>query len=128
MRKELEQTLVERWPSWFDVQGDPCLTRMPDGFAHDDGWFDILWQLCEDLEPIVAEIERKTGNPFEVRQVKEKLGGLRFYVNYSNDAIVDRIAAAQLDSLKTCEVCGQPGTRRKGNRIRTRCDEHSSIH
>jgi transposase len=30
---------------------------MPRGFEHDDGWFDILWRLCEDLEPLVASVE-----------------------------------------------------------------------
>jgi hypothetical protein len=52
MRKELEQRLVERWPTWFNTGGDIRYTAMPWGFAHDDGWFDILWRLCEDLEPL----------------------------------------------------------------------------
>jgi hypothetical protein len=81
MRKELEQRLVERWPTWFNTGGDIRHTAMPRGFEHNDGWFDILWRLCEDLEPLVAEFE-KAGRPkFEVLQVKEKFGGLRFYVN-----------------------------------------------
>jgi len=128
MRKELEQKLVERWPTWFNVGGDPRQTRMADGFSHGDGWFEILWRLCEDLEPLVAEAERQTGHPFEVLQVKEKLGGLRFYVNHRTDAISERIAAAELESIRICEVCGQPGKRREGNWIRTLCDEHSVAH
>jgi hypothetical protein len=88
MRKELEQRLVERWPTWFNTRGDIRYTAMPRGFEHDDGWFDILWRLCEDLEPLVAEVEKQTGVPFEVLQVKEKFGGLRFYVNCRrNEAI-----------------------------------------
>jgi hypothetical protein len=46
MRRELEQKLVERWPSWFEVNGDPRKTRIADGFVHGDGWFAILWRLC----------------------------------------------------------------------------------
>jgi hypothetical protein len=65
MRGELEQKLVERWPSWFTVTGDQRETRMADGFAHGDGWFNIVWRLCEDLEPLVAEAEKATGHPFE---------------------------------------------------------------
>jgi len=34
---------------------------MPRGFCHDDDWFDILWQLCEDFEPLVAEF----GSPLD---------------------------------------------------------------
>jgi hypothetical protein len=78
MDKALEQKLVERWPLWFNTKGDPRQTGMTDGFGHDDGWFDILWRLCEDLEPLVAEFERATGQQFEIVQVKEKFGGLRF--------------------------------------------------
>ena len=127
MRKELEQKLVERWQSWFNVTGDPRKTRMADGFVHGDGWFDIVWRLSEDLEPLAAEAEKATGRPFEVLQVKQKLGGLRFYVNHGTDAIRKRIEAAQLDSLHTCEVCGQPGRRREGDWIRTLCDEHANV-
>jgi len=64
MRRELEQKLVERWPSWFNVTGNQRETRMADGFAHGNGWFNIVWRLCEDLEPLVAEAEKVTGHPF----------------------------------------------------------------
>ena len=55
MRKELEHRLVERWPTWFNIEGDIRYTAMSWGFTHGDGWFDILWRLCEDLEPMVAK-------------------------------------------------------------------------
>ncbi|MGB7848541.1 MAG: hypothetical protein WBL63_23210 [Candidatus Acidiferrum sp.] len=125
VKEELEQKLAQRWPSWFT--GDPRQTRMAEGFVHGDGWFEILWRLCEDLEPLVAEAEKATGQPFEVLQVKQKLGGLRFYVNHGTDAIRMRIEAAEGESLRTCEVCGQPGSRREGGWIRTACDEHASL-
>ncbi len=125
MRKELEQRLIERWPTWFNTKGDIRHTAMPRGFMHDDGWFDILWRLCEDLEPLVAEFERTSGHKFEVLQVKEKFGGLRFYVNRRENAAIDeRIRAAQEESFHTCEICGQPGTLREGRCIKTLCDEH----
>jgi hypothetical protein len=83
MRKELEQKLVERWPTWFDTGGgDVRRTAMPRGFLHGDGWFDLIWRLCEDLEPLVAEFEVATGRTFEILQVKEKFGGLRIHVNH----------------------------------------------
>jgi hypothetical protein len=126
MRKELEQKLVERWPTWFDVKGDVRHTLMSFGFCHGDGWFDILWRLCEDLEPLVAEFESAAGCPFEVLQVKEKFGGLRFYVNHANEAIHRRFGAAALESFRTCEVCGQPGKRREGSWIKTLCDKHAN--
>jgi hypothetical protein len=126
MHKALEQKLVERWPTWFNTGGDVRHTLMSFGFLYGDGWFDILWRLCEDLEPLVAEFEKQTGRPFEVLQVKEKLGGLRIYVNHSNEAIRRRLETAQQESFRACEVCGQPGQRREGDWIKTLCDEHAS--
>jgi hypothetical protein len=37
-------------------------------------------------------MERAGGRQFEVLQVKEKFGGLRFYVNYKTDEIDRRTA------------------------------------
>jgi len=126
MRKELEQKLFERWPTWFNPTGDIRCTAMPRAFEHDDGWFDILWRLCEDLEPMVAEFEVAGELKFEVLQVKEKFGGLRFYVNCRrNEAIRQRIGIAAEESFHTCEVCGQPGKRREEHWIKTLCDEHA---
>jgi hypothetical protein len=116
--------LVERWPSWFNIHGDVRHTLMRFGFQHGDGWFDLLWRLCEDLEPLVAQAEKQTGKSFEVLQVKEKFGGLRFYVSQKTDAIRQRINAAGLESIHTCEVCGQPGVRRGGGWM-TLCEEHA---
>ena len=78
MRKELEQKLAARWPNWFDLAASPMLSSMAHGFEHGDGWFNILWRLCVDLEPLVAELEKETGERFGVVQVKAKLGTLRF--------------------------------------------------
>lgn len=122
MRQELERKIVVRWPTWFDVDGDVRRTRMADGFAHGDGWFPLLWQLCEDLEPEVQQMEKETGTPFRVLQVKEKFGALRFYVAHSNPDVDLIIAAAQQRSLRTCELCGKPGSLRIQWQ-KTLCDE-----
>jgi hypothetical protein len=123
VKDELEQKLVERWPRWFNVTGDIRQTRMVDGFAHGDGWFYLLWRLCEDLEPLVAELEKQTGQQFEVLQVKEKFGGLRFYVNQHTYAIGERIQKAVQDSFQTCELCGRPGHLFQSPSLAVRCDE-----
>jgi hypothetical protein len=121
MRKELERRINEQWPHWFNTEGDFRYTAMPRGFEHDDGWFDILWRLFEALEPLAAEIENKTGCPFEVLQVKEKFGGLRVHVNHRTEGIHKLIEQAEEESLHTCEVCGQLGKRREGDWIKTLC-------
>lgn len=119
MTEHLENRLKQRWPGWFDT----C-----DGFSHDDGWFQIVWNLCEEIEKIlygtISEEERKVlqvtqrldgKSDFIVEQVKEKYGILRFYAGFSGtdeilwSKIHDAIAIAETRSGKTCESCGQPG-------------------
>jgi hypothetical protein len=124
IQKEFEQRLIDRWPMWFSVTGSVRKTSMSLGFTLGDGWFDLLWRLCERLEPVVPAAQAEMDGPFQVLQVKEKFGELRFYPNYSDDAIAALIEAARLESTRTCEVCGEPGERRGTGWIVTRCDEH----
>ena len=60
-----------------------------------------------------------------VENVEEKFGGFRIHVSHANDAIRGRIELANEEALHTCEVCGQPGTLREGDWIKTLCDEHA---
>jgi hypothetical protein len=121
MRKELEQMFQTRWPDWFrDLYGDITQTCLHFGFQHRDGWFDLVWRLCEQIEKVPNK-----GKSFKVAQVKEKFGGTALYFEGGNDAfdaIRACIGAAALESFHICEVCGQPGYLIGHNR--TRCDEH----
>lgn len=58
-------------------------------------------------------------------QVKEKFGGLRFYVNGGDDAVDSFISFAESMSHRICEKCGKPGKSRTGGWIYTLCDEHA---
>jgi hypothetical protein len=82
------------------------------------GWSKIVQKLVEDLESL--------GWDGRVLQVKEKFGGLRFYVATTSDAIHGRIAEAEHESYRTCEECGNPGCLRAGGWLRTLCEDHSS--
>lgn len=82
-----------------------------------EGWKNIILDLCEDI--------RKLGWDGRVYQVKEKFGTLCFYIGYGTPAIWDRIAKAELESSKTCEVCGEPGEIRSGGWVKTLCDKHA---
>lgn len=93
---------------------------MPFGFECGDGWFPLILKLCEDLEPLVD-------NRFEVTQVKEKYGGLRFYYYgiakdpSDNERIVSIVAAAEEKSYETCEICGRKAKQRGRGWISTEC-------
>lgn len=86
------------------------------GIECDDGWRPLLNELIEDL--------KKLGWDGDIHQVKEKFGGLRFYIGRGSDEIFDRIHKAENDSYKICEVCGEPGTMRNTGWIKTLCDKH----
>ena len=80
------------------------------------GWNLIIKNLIRDLI--------KLGWNKEVIQVKEKFGGLRFYINEGTDEIHQRIGQAELESMKTCEITGRPGKLRTDiGWYRTLCDE-----
>jgi hypothetical protein len=103
-----ERSLVERWPDWFAAEGAPWDTLMHLGFQHGNAWFGLVYQLCEQLEPLVQELNRSlqpSGERFRVLEVKQKMGALRFCVNHHTEAIDAAIEAARLRSLQICEVC-----------------------
>jgi RNA polymerase-binding transcription factor DksA len=54
-------------------------------------------------------------------QVKEKFGGLRFYIGGAEKEIHDRITKAEAESYHVCEVCGEPGKLRQTGWVLTLC-------
>ena len=58
-----------------------------------------------------------------VYQVKEKFGGLRFYIEAGSEEIHQRILQAERRSYLTCEECGRPGLPNREGWIRTLCEE-----
>jgi hypothetical protein len=67
--------------------------------------------------PIVVELDQKMAEvapEYELVQVKEKFGGLRFYTGVVNkdhyDAVNALIAEAEKKAAVTCDECGQPGS------------------
>ena len=102
MKTELQEKLIKRFPKMFRGVYKPMTeTTMCWGFECGNGWINLLWKLCEDIEKLNPPKE------FEVVQVKEKYGTLRFYVSFGTDEIYDRIDKAEKESEHTCEWCGE---------------------
>ena|SRR5229473_402860 len=102
MNRELQQQLYDKYPSIFIfINEDMRKTAMCWGIECDDGWYDILDKLCENIV--------KSGFHIKATQVKEKFGTLRFYTNYSSDTIDNLIENAEKLSEQICEVTGKPG-------------------
>jgi hypothetical protein len=60
----------------------------------------------------------------QITQIKEKFGGLRFYVASASDSLYAAIDDAEELSYTICEECGEPGEIRREGWWRTLCDEH----
>lgn len=60
-------------------------------------------------------------------QVKEKFGGLRFYVQAATSKHYDYISFAESMSYRTCEQCGAPGKRYTDGWHKVLCDIHADM-
>lgn len=94
-----------------------------------DGWFSIIDCLAAAIEAeIDALVARGIGKEEWPRahQIKEKFGGLRFYVAgraLLSAGLLAQIRQAERDSAVVCEQCGRPGELRRGSGwIHVACD------
>ena len=118
MNKEHTDKLLADIPRLFAHKCDCSLTRY--GFECGDGWFNIIYELAKDVEALAKKTDLLE---LTVHQVKEKFGGLRFYLNKRVGRDIQmRIHKAELISLETCEECAHPGYRRNLGYIKTLCD------
>lgn len=122
MRSELDKLLCEKYPKIFRDRHAPMQqTAMCWGICCGDGWFPILDDLCKNLQ----EVCDREGFQVIAVQVKEKFGGLRFYIGPGNDEIFDLIDKAQNKSHEVCETCGEPGKIRGHMWLYCACDKHT---
>lgn len=87
---------------------------------------DIITQSEIDLRKQIVD-EEASKVPVAT-QVKEKFGGLRFYVNGAIDKHWNYIEFAESMSYRTCEVCGTPGKRYTDGWHQTFCDIHAEMY
>lgn len=130
MRKELDKKLCEDFPLLYGDRNAPMQhTCMCWGFDCGDGWYDLIYELSSKLEALIQKF--KDEDPSDVKdyglpraaQVKEKFGGLRFYMTSGTDGMFDLIEEAEGKSNVICEWCGNPGEQNGSGWIRTLCDD-----
>jgi len=126
MRKELTSKLCLRFPDMFKGRTKPLTeSLMAFGLECGDGWFDLIYELCEELEQLA--ILEDVPLP-EARQIKEKLGGLRFYVAGWTRKMLDLIEKTEDKSESICEVCGKHAMRFQSRGwVKTRCLNHKDL-
>ena len=136
MKEEFDKKLCEKYPKIFkNRNGSMQETCMCWGFSHGDGWYDIIDSLCASIQNHINnkryQFREMSQEDFDeehqvvAAQVKEKFGGLRFYVDGGDDWVYGAISMAESMSYRTCEVCGAPGKTRGTGWVRTTCDQHS---
>lgn len=143
MDDQLFEELAKRWP-------DLMKKSRQDYLGVGDGWYTILDVLCgmlsskveraryehnfalenptnryiKPIDELELAIEQAIEDLPTIAQIKEKFGGLRFYVSSTSDENHAIISFAEQMASRTCEVCGAPGTIRGGNWMKTLCDTH----
>lgn len=113
-----EDELMKEFPQFFLNE------RAFGGISVGKGWEKLIRQLCKDIDNLYKvnnqSVVRKR---FQITQIKEKFGGLRFYGDYVlDDRMLDLIDKAEGESLSICENCGAEGELIGEHWVKTLCD------
>jgi hypothetical protein len=81
----------------------------------------------EDIDEAKTRMDEETLKVPVAVQVKEKFGGLRFYVQAATDKHYQYISFAESMSYRTCEECGNPGKTYTDGWHTTLCDIHAAM-
>jgi hypothetical protein len=132
MNKENTQYLHDKYPKIFPeivrelwdsltVKSTQPPRRFRLYFECGDGWLQIIDHLCQGIQEIV---DREKCSQVVAVQVKEKFGGLRFYIDGGNKEVYTLIHKTEDESYTICEACGSPeGKERRGGWIKVLCDD-----
>ena len=116
MSPEKKEILLQKYPKLLDgLREIECA----------DGWFNLLDCLCSNIQHYLEyNVKSEEKNKCRVLQIKEKFGGLRFYVYGADDVIRGMISFAESMSHKLCELCGNSDSDTENFRgwIRTLCN------
>jgi hypothetical protein len=101
MLTKVKGQFADGWPAWIEC---------------DEGWYNLI----EATHYAILEVDPD----YKINQIKEKFGGLRYYIE-GNEAAHDIAWKAEDISCGICEVCGATGvTRNKGGWYKTTCEAH----
>lgn len=125
MDSKLQKQLFEEFPKLFkhftkEYDEDDTLPPAAFGIECADGWYDIIYSLCNRIQTHVEQQDFDV----HIEQIKEKFGGLRVYTDGADKYIHGMITMSESFSYLVCEKCGSTDDveQTKGY-IRTLCGE-----
>ena len=116
--------LSEKYPKMFDKndEGRCCNYRW---VATNEGWDWLILNLCKTIQSYIDQNKHLNITQIKIDQIKEKMGGLRFYISGGDETIRGMIWFAESLSYEICEKCGEKGElRNKLPWIVTLCNKH----
>lgn len=102
MREDLTQILFTTFSDLYRARHLPITkSMMCYGFECGDSWFEILYELSEQIDTIAKKYNLTDDDYPRVHQVKNKMGSFRFYLDrVSNSAADQEIEQAILEASK----------------------------
>jgi hypothetical protein len=125
MSPDLQEKLYKKYPKIFaDVNKPPNESAMAYGITCDDGWYDLIDNLCWFIQSTIDRTTYIQIPQVVAQQVKQKLAGLRFNVTGGDEGILGAIEFAEQLSFTVCESCGSSKAKRfnDGGYLWTACD------
>ncbi|HEY9783995.1 MAG TPA: hypothetical protein V6D17_01245 [Candidatus Obscuribacterales bacterium] len=123
MREELILALAADFPQLFgcDAKAGSSYLR---GVACGDGWEPLIRRLCGQIEQLISAVPEEEQQIYKLIEIRERHGGLEFYMNDATSDMRELIAIAVAESFKICEFCGANGQLRQSVRrgSKTLCD------
>ena len=112
MRDELSKKLADKY-SWFRVSDNDSQRSKNNPYRNipfievGEGWYNLLDNLLQEIQDYYAS---KGISPDKIdigiSQIKEKFGGLRFYISDYEEETMDIIDKYEELSFEFCENCG----------------------
>lgn len=117
MNEQHEKYFLDEFPDMFVAwrTGEPFTPKdraagLVFGLECGDGWFTLIDTLCKSIRCHMKNYNRGKADEdtlqVKVLQVKEKFGGLRFYVESADEYVYGLIDLAESMSYEICEYCG----------------------
>ncbi len=124
MKEELIWALAFDYPHVYIGTRRKYESASFQGIVCGDGWEPLVRWLSAAIERLIEKEPADEREFYRCIEVRERFGGLEFYMNDATPEMAKLVRIAVSESFKICEFCGNPGTLRQDGRrgAKTLCD------